>query len=143
MPDVVMPDRSEVPPPRDRLGLIVRREPTVDLQMTGDRIALEVTAGDTPPTLLEVGSFQRLLQVIAHEPATAGELENAIAEIEEMLMPVIRMLPKRGNLVTSASVFCALPQVVGRAGADQTPLEIATVEEVFGRLAALAYGTPA
>ena len=139
-----MPDANGDRNPLDVLASIVQGEPNVRLQFVGNRIALEVTtSAKSAPTTLEVGSFQRLFEILVHEPATANEIEAAIAEIEDMLMPAIRALPKHGHLMTLASPFDALLQAVGRPDADTVQLEISTVEDVFGRLASVAYGTPA
>lgn len=119
-------------------------EPIVRLQFAGDRIALEVTAsGGTAPTTLDVGSLQRISAILVHEPATAQEIEAAIAEIEDMLTPAIRKLPKPATLMASVALFRTLPQILGRPEVNPAQLEVSTVEEVFGRLASVAYGTPA
>lgn len=116
----------------------------VKLQIGGDRIAVVVArTRSSTPTRLDAGSLERLFAILAHEPATERELESAIAEIEDLLTPVIRALPARRSLVASASEFPELVALKGSRLGEQTDLDVATVEEVFGRLAAMAYGTPA
>jgi hypothetical protein len=118
--------------------------PIVRLQLGGERISFDVTAGGgAAPVTLDVGSMERLCGILAHEPATAQEIETAIAEIEDMLTPAIRTLPKGAELVTSASGFQALRQVLALSHVGNAQVEVSMVEDVFGRLAAVAYGTPA
>lgn len=116
----------------------------VHLQLTGDQFALEVTTGaNAKPTTLEIGSMQRLLKILAHEPASATELEAAISEIEDMLTPAIRAMPTQAQLVAAPVLFDPLLKALGRVRGLTTHLEVSMVEEVFGRLVSLAHGTPA
>ncbi len=102
-----------------------------------------VSANSFAPTIIEIGSLPRLLDILTHEPATESELESAIAEIEDMLTPAIRSLPKPGNLVISSPELREVVKVVGRRTDENVRLDISTVEDVFSRLAAVAYGTTA
>lgn len=141
----MIPGRTDISQPDDQRPNVRLSDSTVRLHISGEEIALEVAsaANAHSPIRLPVGSFPQLLEVLKHEPATAMEIETAIADVEEMLMRVIATLPKPGKLVTSSSVFCALAEVLGHATGSPVELEIAQVEEVFNRLASVAFGTPA
>lgn len=117
--------------------------PITRLNLDGDRITLEVSDGNPPrPATLEAGSLQRVLARLRHQPATPEELEAAISDIEDDLMPVIRLLPTQSCLVTSAPQVWRIARIAGLDDASDARLQIATVEALFNRLADVAYGTP-
>ncbi len=95
------------------------------------------------PVTLKVIAIPRVLVHLRHEPATAYELEAAIAEIEDQLMPVIRLLPTHSHLVSSAAAVRAIAKVAGFNDVDKVILDIETVERLFNHLAEVSYGTPA
>jgi hypothetical protein len=131
--------------PQADLGALLNDGPVTRLHLDGDHITLEVLSGGDSPhsTALEVGSLRSILAHLRHEPATADELEAAIATIEDRLMPIISLLPTRRCLVTSAPAVCDIAKVVGVNDTHGLHLDIATVERLFNRLADTAYGTPA
>lgn len=94
--------------------------PTVQLRICGDRVLLDVAGRIASPDAAthDAGSLQRILAHLGHAPPTAVELESAIQQIEDDLMPVLRFLPDRGHLVTSAPAFW---EVVSVAGLDESP----------------------
>jgi len=89
------------------------------------------------------GSMQAILANLKHEPAKAIELEAAIADIEEQMMPVIKELHKHRCLVTTDRVFWNIAEIAGFGSEDKHRLDVGTVEAVFNRLVDVAYGTPA
>jgi len=119
--------------------------PTTRLRICGDRVLLEVAKDIASPgsATLDVGSLQRILAHLGHVPPTAGELESAILQIENDLMPVLRSLPDHSQLVTSAPEYWEAVTVAGLGGSPEVNLETATVEMLFNRLADVAYGIPA
>lgn len=119
--------------------------PTTRLRICGDRVLLEVTSGIASPesATLDAGSLQRILTHLDHAPPTAAELESAIQQIEDDLMPVLRSFPDHGQLVTSAPEYWEVVTVAGLGGSPEVNLETATVEMLFNRLADVAYGMPA
>lgn len=119
--------------------------PTTRLRICGDRVLLDVARGIASPELatLDAGSLQRILAHLDHAPPTAAELESAIQQIEDDLMPVLRSLPDHGRLATSAPEFWEVVTVAGLGGSPEVELDIATIERLFNRLADSAYGVPA
>lgn len=119
--------------------------PTTQLRICGDRVLLDVAGSMASPdsATLDAGSLQRILVHLRHAPPRAGELESAIQQIEDDLMPVLRSLPAHGQLVTSAPEYWEVVTVAGLGGSPEVDLDTATVERLFNRLADVAYGMPA
>jgi hypothetical protein len=119
--------------------------PIIQLYIGADRISLEVLSDVNGYNLatLEAGSLRSILEHLHHEPATSDELEAAISEIEDALMPAIRSLPERRLLVTSAPEVWEVVRGAGLSGSPEVNLDIATVEQLFNRLADVAFGAPA
>lgn len=111
--------------------------------MKGDFI-LEVVNGNEPvdQAVIKAGNIQQILKLLKPEPAEAIELE-AIADIEEQQMLVINNLPRHRCLATSEQAFWNIARVAGFDSEDRLKLYVDTVEEIFNRLADVAYGTPA
>lgn len=120
-------------------------EPIIRLRICGDRVLLDVARDGAPPgsATLDAGSLQRIRAHLHHAPPTAAELESAIMQIKDDLMPVLRSLPDHGQLVTSAPAYWEVVKVAGLGGSPAVNLETATVEGLFNRLADVAYGMPA
>lgn len=119
--------------------------PVTRLRVVDDRITLEVPGSDGSPgsSVLDAGSLRAVLAHLRHEPATAGELEAAIAEIEDGLMPVMRRLPAHRRLETAVPAMGGVATVAGLGDEAVARLDIATVEALFNRLADIAHGAPA
>ena len=104
---------------------------TVGLRLEGDRlIFFDSTAGPLSGVRrgLEAGRLD------------AAALERAIAEVEDLIMPMIRSLPRTAELVVSGSelaeVLALLPADAGGG------VSIESVESLFNRLADVAAGSP-
>lgn len=124
---------------------LLKDGPVTIIQLKDKQFILKIVeSGKTNASAsIEAGDIQSILDNLKHEPAQAIELESAIAVIEDQLMPLIKNLPKRRCLVTSEEAFWNIAKVAGFKAADNLQLDIATVEEIFNRLADVAYGTPA
>lgn len=86
--------------------------------------------------------MKSILDRLGHEPPTAYELEVAIADIEDALMPVISKLPERRYLVTSEPMISQISKAVGVDTGEQVDLRMESVELLYYRLVELSYGTP-
>lgn len=119
--------------------------PTTRLRICGDRVLLEVEKDIASPgsATLDAGSLQRILAHLGHVPPTAGELESAIMQIEDDLMPILRLLPAHSQLATAAPEYWEVVTVAGLGDSPEVNLDIATVEMLFNRLADAAHGIPA
>lgn len=80
---------------------------------------------------------------LRHEPPTALEIERAIEQVEDLVMPLLRPLPPGTPLHTrdaAARVLLGLARA-HRSG-DANALSLDDVEQVFNDLAALSQGRP-
>lgn len=128
----------------DDLNTLLAGGPVTRLHVTDDRIALEIVDGTAAGAItLEIGSLQIILDHLRHEPATAAEIEAAIAKIEDALMPAMSALPARRCLLTSAPGAREIASVAGLESPAPIRLPTETVELLFNRLADVAYGAPA
>lgn len=119
--------------------------PVTILDRKNGRYTLDVVydSGSKSQSTYTAGNIQSILANLKHEPAKAIEIEAAIADIEDQLMPVIKDLPERRCLFTSEQAFWEIAEVAGHNSKDKIQLEVDTVEEIFNRLVDVAYGTPA
>jgi hypothetical protein len=104
---------------------------TVGLRIEGDRlIFLDSTAGMLSGVRSGLGTGR----------LDAAALERAIAEVEDLIMPTIRSLPRTAELVVSGSelaeVLALLPAGAGGA------VSVESVESLFNQLADVAAGSP-
>lgn len=67
------------------------------------------------------------------------ELEQAIAHVEDVVMPLARLLPPGTRLVRADAVARRVQAALGITG----PVPLADVERLFNELAAVALGRPA
>ena len=127
------------------LAAMLAEGPLTRLDLEAGRISLAVVSGIAPPrvTVLDAGSFDEVLGHLRHEPALAHELEAAIAEVEDGLMPALRSLPAHRRLLTAAPGMEWMAQAAGAEDPALADLDIETVERLFLQLARLAQGTPA
>lgn len=122
---------------------LLKEGPVTNLFFENDNIMLRVINGKdlSDPITHRAGSKQNILRHLQSEPATAFEIEAAIATIEDELMPVIPSLPAHRSLITSEP---KIHQIAGLGtGTDKFRLEVEEVERLFNCLADVAYGTPA
>lgn len=118
--------------------------PVTQLRMRDARITLEVLSGhDGNAQTIDAGSTREVLERIRHEPATAGELESAISDIEDHLMPALRRLPAHRRLVTSEPEVRRIAKLLKSGDALAARLEPAEIEQLFNRLVDVAHGMPA
>ena len=89
---------------------------------------------------LAVGARRTAQAFFRHDPPTALELENAIAEVEDHVMRA-RSLPHDGAVLASSHpTLLALARAAGVLGPGDRVLALEAVEALFQRLAAAALG---
>jgi hypothetical protein len=119
-------------------GLVTR------LHMRDERITLEVLGGhERSAQTIDAGSARKVFERIRHEPATADELESAISDIEDHLMPALRQLPAPRRLVTSEPEVFRIAELLRSSDPLTARLELTEIEQLFNRLADVAHGMPA
>jgi len=107
-------------------------------------LATRLTATTDPgiDTVLYLGTQELGSGPWRHEPPSPLELENAIAFVEDLVMPLAKSLPGGTTLVTHDAEARHLV-VVARPGEDPAPpLPIEQVERVFNGLVAVSQGRP-
>ena len=115
----------------------------IRLEIAGDDLRFSVLekSGAGEGKSVSVGSITPIRSILRHEPVTAGELEEVIAGVEDLIMPVIRTLPSGGILEIAGHELCEVAEALPSLGMEPTPIE--AVEHLFNRLANVATGSPA
>lgn len=112
----------------------------------GELLTRVCVGGGSSPALeveLGIGLAQLGRGPFRHEPPSEGELESAIAFVEDAVMPLAKVLPLSTKLVSSdviASRLLALAQPA--SGQFTGVLTLQQVEDVFGDIAAVSLGRP-
>lgn len=101
-------------------------------------------SGDEPgdTIVLPIGYAAQALS-LRHEPSTPLELENAIAVVEDAVMPLARNLPRQSELVGTGSAIQAIAQAAGKSGNGEARMTLDEVEHLFQQLVAISEGRPA
>jgi len=115
------------------------------LQVGDEQSSLVLSGTSDADGLLNipVGVQQLLRQVLKHSPPTPGELEAAIAVIEDAVMPLHALVPANAELQSTDACIWDLALAVNPAAQGGMDLSIDAVEQLFDLLAALALGRPA
>jgi hypothetical protein len=100
-----------------------------------------VTAGTGAPAthILTMGSRKTASDWLRHSPPTPLEMEQAIAAVEEQVMPLRAMVPDGSALYMPDAALSGMQALTGTSGA---PLSIEGLEWLFNRLAGVSMGTP-
>jgi hypothetical protein len=99
--------------------------------------------GTITELVLGVGANAIARRHFRHTPPHALELENAIATVEDVVMPVVHRLPPDLVLHTYDAVVRALALRAGVPEGPRMELTIEALESSFNDLAAWAQGRPA
>jgi exopolyphosphatase/pppGpp-phosphohydrolase len=100
---------------------------------------------DELPSIIRigVGSTETGRGAIRHDPPTPLELENAIAAIEDEVMPLAKRVPRSSALVAVGGAIHDVALAAGKSGNGEISLPLADVEQLFQQLAAVSQGRPA
>ena len=123
----------------------VADDAAVTLLCIGDSETFVVSgpAGESPSVIrIPIGSGAAGHVPFHHDPPTALELENAIAVVEDQVMPLAKSLPRPSVLVGMGGAMGGVASVAGRAGPGRVHLALGDVELQFQQLAAVAEGGP-
>lgn len=113
--------------------------PRLTLRIGPERIGFVMPSGGW----LDAGSLRAVIDLLRHAPPTAGELELAIAEVEDGLMPVMRQLPSSARLHGETSQLNDIARAAGYTAEAMQSLSTGGVEGLFNRIADIAHGMPA
>jgi exopolyphosphatase/pppGpp-phosphohydrolase len=114
---------------------------TLLIEAGGTRV--ESQRGNEPPDtiVLAIGYAPQGHLHLRHEPPTPFELENAIAVVEDAVMPLAKRLPLPSELVGAGPALEAFAAASGKAQRD-VRIELGEVERLFQQLAAVSEGRP-
>lgn len=127
--------RRELPAPAPITVLHIGPEHTVVMAGT-----------DAPVTRsVAIGTRRTARGWLRHTPPTPLEMEQAIAAVEEEVMPLRAMIPEGSALYMPGAVLEDIAAADGALPPDErgTPLSIESVEQIFNRLVAVSAGRPA
>ncbi len=93
--------------------------------------------------VLAVGAADIARDGFAGRPPTALAIEHAIQHVEDAVFPAHRHLPPASVLYSADAGMRALARAAGLPAAELMRLDLAALEGHFGRLAAVAQGSPA
>ena len=123
------------------------RIPTLGVQATllhvGEERTGVVTGNDAAPEavlMLEIGSRRVAREHFRHLSPTEGELEHAIATIEDEVARVGPMLRNRSTLFAADEVFRQIATTAGVPAGASMILRLELVEQTFGRFVSEALG---
>ncbi|MEX0960298.1 MAG: hypothetical protein WDZ63_13530 [Burkholderiales bacterium] len=92
---------------------------------------------------LGIGSRSTSAAHFHHDPPTPLELENAIAAVEDALLPVRDTVSEDCALLTTDAGIRAIALAAGLPDQPEITLTREAIEETFNRLAAVSFGRPA
>lgn len=91
---------------------------------------------------LELGTTRLARTCFQHDPPSPLELEHAIEVVEDVVMPLSRILARGSGLFVSEAGLAARLLASEEPPADGGAWSLDSVESVFNRLAALGLGRP-
>ena len=114
----------------------------VELRLGETASELVIDAGSPGETVLTfaLGIDQLTRRHFATPMPTAAAVELAIAEVEDHVMPLRRMLPDASRLVTADHRVRAVADQLAPDGSTLDVLDIDAVEALFNRWVAIALG---
>jgi len=116
----------------------------VVLHIGDEQCGMAVGIGPQPQAFyaLPMGSERTAREHFRSDPPTALAMENAIAAVEDVVMPLRPLLPQDASLYTQDAALREVATLAGEpASASVLPLE--SMEQCFDKLTAVVMGTPA
>jgi hypothetical protein len=103
---------------------------------------VDPASGHTTALLLPIGTHQLGAGPFGHTPPTPLELEHAIEAVENVVMPLAKVLPAGTALHTADAHGHTLAALARPGGSATTTVSIDDVERVFNQLVAVSEGRP-
>jgi hypothetical protein len=126
--------------------LAPERQAVVVLHLGDDQSVLAWGTEEMPSQhfSLPLGLSELAKRILPNGHLSELAMEHAIAEVEDIVMPLRTKLPTLARLFTEDTVICELAKWAGMPDKDaQWQLTTDAVEPLFNRLVALAQGRPA
>ncbi|CAM4067268.1 hypothetical protein [Paracidovorax anthurii] len=89
---------------------------------------------------LDVGSYATAAACLRHQPPTGAEVEQAIAVVEDAVMPVRAVLPAGSALYTADADIRRIALQAGIPAQPEMQLPLEALERVYQRMASRAMG---
>ena len=118
----------------------------ITLQIGDHDTTVTLPAGAQPVQVLRlpIGAASVAAAHFRHDPPSEADMERAIQAVEDVVMPLHRLLPPGASLASTDAAVREIALLAGVAPADRMLLTVDDVESVFDRLAAVVTGsTPA
>lgn len=117
--------------------------PIVVLHVGTQQAAVAVGDGTDVQALhtLPIGLERTAREHFRRDLPTPLEMENAIATVEDAVMPLHRLLPRSARLFTQDAALHGIATLAGRRGTAALSLD--AMEACFNQLASVVMGTPA
>jgi len=108
----------------------------IGLQLEGDQLTF------TAPTVSESihGSVSRIRNALEHGHLTGARVEDAINQVEDLIMPMLRSLPASTELKVSGTELVQIFHMLSATDDSVVPIE--SVESLFNQLADHVGGSP-
>lgn len=119
--------------------------PTTLLHIGTEQTGLATGSDIEPQTLrvLWIGSRKTAKEYFKHLPPTPGEMENAIAAVEDEVARARTVIPAGSALYTTDAAIREIALISGIPAGAELILGRDAMERTFGRLAAVMPGRPA
>ena len=119
--------------------------PITMLHIGGQATIVATGAGAEPDKvlLLAVGSQRTASEFFLHAPPTAGEIENAIRQVEDEVERAREMIAAYPTLHTTDDSIRDIAHIASGHTASASQLPIQAVEQVFSLLVSYSLGRPA
>jgi exopolyphosphatase/pppGpp-phosphohydrolase len=126
-----------------RLG-IPDGAPITVLHIGGQQTYVATGTGAEPGAVfkLPVGSKKTAAEYFHHDPPTPGEMENAIAAVEDAVAGARMMIPDGTGLFTTDEAIRKIALISGVPDGAELILTRDAMEQTFGRLAEVILGRP-
>jgi len=112
---------------------------TFELRLEGDQLAF-VALAPGGSAYIHGGSVSSIRAVLARGRLTEAMLESAIAQVEDLIMPILRSLPASAHFRVSGEELQKVFQLMPRG--DGAAVSTETVESLFNELADYSGGSP-
>ena len=117
----------------------------VALQLEGEYLGLAFGSGEHAVGLLwrTLGPGRVAKDHFKTSPPTPLAMENAIAAVEDAVMPLRPLLPSGARLLSTDAVLRQIAALSGMVPAQMMRLSLEALEDTFNRLVSVVEGTPA
>ncbi len=117
----------------------------ITLHIGAQETVVTLAAGAEQPLVLRLplGSARTAAAHFRHQPPTGAEIEHAIQDVEDVVMPLHRQVAPGSALASADAAVREIALLAGVADGSVMVLPVEAMERVFDRLAAMVTGSSA